>query len=160
MKLADKTSLKSATPGFTLIEVLVALAFMALVVPIVFQCLHIATLAGEVSQRKALAARVAEKVLNETIVTGKWNLTSQTGVEKLGPYEFRWTVRNEPWAAIANVTAVNTPSGINQGIVNQNTLHEISVDVTYSAQTHSYSVHLTTLANVTQQVPVNTPPAK
>jgi len=55
--------------------VLVALAFMAIVIPVVLQGLRIASLAGEVSQRKALAARIAERVLNEAIVTGQFATT-------------------------------------------------------------------------------------
>src|SRR6476659_4672190 len=85
--------------AFTLVEVLMALLFMAIVVPVIVQALGLSARAGEVSQRKAVAMHVAEKVLNETIVAGHWNLGAQKGTEQAGQYAFQWSVRNEPWNA-------------------------------------------------------------
>ena len=51
--------------GFTLAEVLAALVFMAIVVPVAVEGLRVANLAGQVGQRKTVAARVADRVLNE-----------------------------------------------------------------------------------------------
>jgi type II secretion system protein I len=144
--------------GFTLAEVLVALALVALVVPVIVKCLNISTLAGEVSQRKAVAMRVAEKVLNETIVTGQWNAGSQKGTENGGKFQMQYTVRNEPWTAIGTAVNVGTANGLNQNVVNQNTLHLISVDVNYPAQGRSYAVHLSTVVDVSRQVTINPPP--
>src|SRR5437660_12779604 len=48
--------------AFTLAEVLAALAFMAILIPVVIECLNIASRAGEVAQRKTEAARVAERL--------------------------------------------------------------------------------------------------
>ena len=50
--------------GFTLAEVLAALLFMAIVIPVAVQGLQIASRAGSVSERKALGARLAESKLN------------------------------------------------------------------------------------------------
>jgi len=50
------------------------------------------------------------------------------------------------------VLTVNNPNGINQSVVNQNNIHELSVDVTFGAQNKNYSVHLSTLVNVSQPV--------
>src|SRR5882762_4963509 len=50
--------------GFTLAEVLAALLFMAIVIPVAVQGLHIASRAGSVSERKAVGARIAERKLN------------------------------------------------------------------------------------------------
>ena len=44
--------------GFTLVEVLAALLFMAIVIPVAVEGLRIASLAGQVAQRKSVAARV------------------------------------------------------------------------------------------------------
>jgi prepilin-type N-terminal cleavage/methylation domain-containing protein len=137
--------------GFTLAEVLAALLLMAIVIPVAMQGMGIATRAGEVSQRKAMAARIGEKVLNETIVTGQLNQSLQSGVEQQGPCQFRWTIRNEPWNQLASVPVLNSPNGINQGVVNQNNIHELSVDVTFPAQGRDYAVHLSTLVNISQQ---------
>jgi type II secretion system protein I len=151
MNLPPKHAPKRARRGFTLAEVLVALAFMAIVIPVVLQGLRIASLAGEVSQRKALAARIAERVLNEAIVTGQFAST-QSGTEQSGGYQYQWSTKSEPWNSIATVLTVNNPNGINQSVVNQNNIHELSVDVTFAAQGKNYSVHLSTLVNVSQPV--------
>src|SRR5262245_32726244 len=84
--------------GFTLAEVLAALLFMAIVIPMAVQALRIASLAGEVAQRKGEAARVAERILNESVVTTNWNQTSQTGTLIEGSLEFRWTLHSTVWA--------------------------------------------------------------
>jgi len=79
--------------GFTLAEVLAALVFMAILIPVALEGLHIASRAGEVATRKGEAALVAERVLNESIVTTNWNTTVQNGTVRQGIREFRWTLR-------------------------------------------------------------------
>src|SRR6266487_4282797 len=83
--------------GFTLAEVLAALVFMAILIPVALEGLHIASRAGEVATRKGEAALVAERVLNESIVTTNWNTTLQNGTVRQGIRQFRWTLRNDPW---------------------------------------------------------------
>src|SRR5215207_7041870 len=61
---------RQSSGAFTLAEVLAALAFMAIVIPVAVNGLRVANLAGQVGERKAVAARVAERVLNEWTVTG------------------------------------------------------------------------------------------
>jgi type II secretory pathway pseudopilin PulG len=131
---------------------LVALALMAIVIPVVIQALRIASLSGEVSQRKALAARVAERVLNEAVLTSQGNQSGQKGTEHVGPFQFQWTLRDEPWNPLTTVQTVNTAGGINHGVVNANNIHQLSVDVTFPAQSQSFAVHLSTLVNVAQQI--------
>ena len=151
---------KHRPAGFTLVEILVAMSLMALVVPIVTQGLKLAALAGEVSQRKALAMRIAERVLNETIVTGQWNQTGQGGNEVSGVVSYHWVIRNEPWSVLTSQVNLSTPNGVNVGVVNPNTLHLLSVDVSFPAQGRNFAVHLSTVVDVTKQVQANTPPAQ
>jgi prepilin-type N-terminal cleavage/methylation domain-containing protein len=160
-KIPRTSAAKSRRAGFTLVECLVALAFMTVVVPVVWQGLHIAALAGEVSTRKAQAMHIAEKVLNETIVTGQWSQNSQGGTEQAGQVQYRWSVHNEPWSAINGIAAISTSNGVNQAVVNGTTLHQLTVDVTFLAQSKNYAVHLSTLINFSQQVTTaNLPPAQ
>ena len=112
--------------GFTLAEVLAALVFMAIVIPVAVQALRVANLAGQVAQRKAEAARVAERILNESLVTTNWNKTGQSGLLSEGTHEFRWTLRNAPW---------------------QDPLRAVSVQVTFNAQGQNYDVRLSTLVD-------------
>ena len=60
--------------AFTLAEVLAAMLFLAIVIPAAVEALHVASLAGEVAARKGAAARIADRILNESIVTTNWNV--------------------------------------------------------------------------------------
>lgn len=120
--------------AFTLAEVLAALLFMAIVVPVAMEGLHIASLAGAVAQRKGQAARIAEQVLNESLITTNWSQSLQSGTTIEGQREFRWTLRSDPWT--------QDPS--------QNVLRQLSVEVLFNAQNREYSVKLTTLVDTSQ----------
>jgi prepilin-type N-terminal cleavage/methylation domain-containing protein len=146
--------------GFTLVEVLAALALMAAVLPVVVRGMGLASMGGEVAQRKAIAMRVAERVLNETIVTGRWNMSSQQSSEQVGNLQLKYTVRNEPWSSLSSAVGINTANGLNQSFVNQNNLHVISVDVSYPVRGQTFAVHLSTIADVSVQLNANPPPDK
>jgi type II secretory pathway component PulJ len=127
MRIAVKTRLA----GFTLAEVLAALVFMAIVIPVAVQALRIASLAGQVGYRKAAAARVAERVLNESLITSQLQGLSQTGVIDEGPQQYRWTIRSEPWT--------------------QDAMMLVRIEVLFAVQGKDYDVHLSTLVNNSQQ---------
>ena len=112
-------------------EVLAAMLFMAIVIPVALQGMRIASRAGVVAERKREAARVAESLLNELIVTTNWSKSATSGTVREGDREFRWSARNETW----NATGV------------ENTLQQLSVEVTFPVQGQDYSVHVSTLAN-------------
>ena len=80
---------KRARAAFTLAEVLAALAFMAIVIPVAVEGLRIANLAGEVGQRKAVAARIADRVLNDWIIGSRMQGAAQSGTA-------RWRRRPAP----------------------------------------------------------------
>src|SRR5689334_17227106 len=117
--------------GFTLAEVLAALLFMAIVVPVAMEGLHIASLAGAVAQRKGEAARIAQRVLNESLITTNWSQSLQSGTAIEGQRQFRWTLRSDPWT--------QDPA--------QSVLKQLSVEVLFTAQNREYSVKLTTLVD-------------
>ncbi|MCX6904449.1 MAG: type II secretion system protein [Verrucomicrobia bacterium] len=125
-----KPAANRSQAGFTLAEVLAALLFMAIVIPVAVQGLRIASLAGEVGERKSRAARVAERILNENLVTTNWDKAVQSGMVTEGPYQFRWTMHNETWSQDGNAYAP----------------HQLSIEVTYSVQSRDYLVRLATLA--------------
>jgi type II secretion system protein I len=91
-------AVKRACAGFTLAEVLAALVFMAIVIPVAVQGLRIASRAGSVSERKVVAARLAENKLNELIVTGQWQSASQQGTTEEGWQTYNWRLLSEPWS--------------------------------------------------------------
>ncbi len=121
--------------GFTLAEVLAALLFMVIVIPVALQGLRVASMAGEVGQRKMVAARIGNKVLNELKVTGQLFNTGQSGVVQDHGLSYHWTVKNQSWT--------------------EDTLSQMSmatVTVSFPAQGRSYEVHLSTLVAPPQQL--------
>jgi type II secretory pathway pseudopilin PulG len=124
-----KRGANRARAGFTLAEVLAALLFMAIVIPGAGQGLRVASLAAEVAARKTQAARVAERILNESLVTTNWNKANQNGTAFEGDRPFRWTLRDETWSQDGNL---NAP-------------HLLTVEVTYPVQSRDYVVRLSTL---------------
>jgi len=121
--------------AFTLAEVLAALVFMAIVIPVALDAMHIASRAGTVAARKGEAARVAQRLLAETLVTTNWNQSVQSGTLTEGQRQFNWTMHNDPWT--------QDPS--------QNVIRQLTVEVKFAAQSQDYSVRLSTLVDSTQQ---------
>jgi Tfp pilus assembly protein PilV len=126
--------MKFATPnhsreGFTLAEVMAALLFLAIVIPTAIEAMHVASLAGEVGARKGAAARIADRVLSESLVTTNWSGT-QSGTATEGGLDFRWTLTSQGWPQDA-------------------ALQVVSARVKFSAQDKEYEVELDTLATQT-----------
>jgi len=126
-RLRQIKNARSGTSAFTLAEVLAAMAFLAIVVPVIIEGLSLASRAGEVAERKTAAARIAERVLNESIITTNWSQSSLSGTITEGAREFNWTLHNEAWS--------------------ENPMRVLTVEVKYHAQGREYSVNLSTLAD-------------
>lgn len=116
---------RTANAGFTLAEVLAAMLFLAIVIPVAVGALRLGSLAGEVATRKAVAARIADQVLNEMIVTGQSQKNALSGKVQAGAIEYTWTMNIES-------------SGLD-------TLRLATVDVSFLAQGKDYDVKLSTL---------------
>jgi opacity protein-like surface antigen len=106
--------------------VLAALLFMAIVIPVALEGLRIASLAGQVGERKAAAARAAERVLSELAVTGSLPVGNDSGTILEGQHEYQWTVQSVAW-------------------LEDNALQETTVRVVYFVQGREYEVTVTTL---------------
>ncbi len=118
---------KRPKAAFTLAEVMVALLFLAIVIPVAVKAISIASLAGEVAARKGAAARIADRILNESIVLTNWNNGVQSGTVQEGVLDFHWTLTSQAWP--------------------QDAMQLLTAEVTYQAQGKDYSVKLSTLAN-------------
>ena len=126
-----KLELQRSRAGFTLAEVLAALVFMAIVIPVAVQGLRVANLSGQVAERKGVAARLADRLLNELVATGEWKQSAQSGTVQEDRGQYHWQLRNEVWA--------------------KDTMRQVSIQVTFAAQGQDYDVVLTTLVdNATQ----------
>jgi len=117
--------------GFTLAEVLAALLFMAIVIPVAVQGLQIASRAGSVSERKALGARLAERKLNELLVTGQWQSAAQKGTMEEGFQSYAWQLKSEPWSE--------------DGVMKL-----LTVQVSVTVQGRDYDVPVSTLVDASQ----------
>ena len=119
-----------ARAGFTLAEVLAALLFMAIVIPVAVQGLRVANLAGQVSERKAIAIRLADQLLNEMVLQeDKGN--SQRGTLQDGPYSFRWQATSQPW--------------------NLDSMRTMTLEVDFDVQGQEHNVRLSTLVPSSKQ---------
>jgi prepilin-type N-terminal cleavage/methylation domain-containing protein len=116
---------KPTRAGFTLAEVLAALAFMAIVIPVAVQGVAVASRAGQVAARKADAARIGDRVLNELEVTGQLLSGVQTGVIREGTREFRWSMQTQSWL--------------------EGNLNQVTVSVAFEVQGQAYDLRLATL---------------
>ena len=124
-------AVEGACAGFTLAEVLAALLFMAIVIPVAVQGLHVASRAGSVAERKAIGARRAETKLNELIVTGQWQSSAQKGTVQDGWQSYTWQLQTEPWVEDA-------------------TMRLVTVQVSVPVQGRDYEVAVSTLVDASQ----------
>jgi prepilin-type N-terminal cleavage/methylation domain-containing protein len=127
MKFSHSPSPRTDAPrrGFTLVEVLAALLLMAIIIPVAMDGMSVASRAGLVGQRKAAAMRVAERVLNELIVTNQTAQESGTGSQADGDVVYPWTMSTEPWS--------------------MDSMSEITVKVTFTVQGRDYEVQVSSL---------------
>jgi general secretion pathway protein I len=124
--------------GFTLAEVLAALLFMAVVIPVAVDGLRVASRASVVGQRKAIAARIAETVLNEQVVTSQSLGAAQSGVVQENNVDYRWTIRMDLWDQNQNQS---------QALLQVNPMQVMTVEVDFPVQGKEYNVRLSTLLN-------------
>ncbi len=122
--------------GFTLAETMVALLLLAIVIPVAVKAISAASLAGEVAARKGSAARIADRVLNESLVMTNWSNGTQNGTVTEGGRDFRWMLSSQSWPA-------------------DSAMQMVTADVTFSAQGKDYDVKLSTLAPQPGQTTVN-----
>ena len=120
------------TQRFTLAEVLVAIVLTAVVLPVAVRGMLIANRAGAVAEKKMVAARLAERLLSEMIITQTWTGDTQSGDCGTDYPGFNWERRCETWNDY------------------EPALEVVTVDVMFSHQGHEYSVHLSTLAAESQ----------
>jgi len=118
--------------GFTLAEVLAALLFMAIVIPVVIEGMHLASRAGAVAARKSEAALVAQRVLSENLVTTNISQSIQSGTISQGRRQFNYELKSEPWS-----------------LDRQNAIRQLTATVHFTAQNRQFDVSMSTLVDST-----------
>ena len=111
--------------GFTFVEILAAMLFMAIVVPVTVEGIMIANRAGVAAERKRVAVGLADMLLTEKVVTEEWRDGEQQGDFGEDWPEYNWVLRNETWE--------------------EDGMRLISVEVQFQVQGRDYSVSLSTL---------------
>lgn len=134
MKFRPTTNLhctaKRLATGFTLAEVLAALVFMAIVIPVAIEGVRLASLAGQLAERKSAAVRMCELALNQALLNRQWQQPSQTGMIREAQHEYRWSMQLDPWL--------------------ESSMRNLTVRVVYTVQGQDYEVSLSTLVDITQ----------
>jgi Tfp pilus assembly protein PilV len=124
---ARSTLRTSSLRGFTFAEVLAAMVFVAIVIPVALEGILIANRVGIAADRKRRAAELADVKLTELMVDESWREKPQQegdfGVEWPG---YRWSLITEAWQ--------------------EDTMTVVTVEVFYKVQEREYSVVLSTLA--------------
>lgn len=127
MKGIPNSLSRGRVQGFTFVEILAAMIFMAIVIPTAIEGLIAANRAGVIAERKRIATMLAEQEISGIITEGSWqsgDLQGDFGADYSG---YRWEMRMEDW----NVD--------NMGLV--------TVSVWYKVQERDYSVQLSTLVD-------------
>jgi type II secretory pathway pseudopilin PulG len=87
-------------PGaFTLMEVLAAIAFLVIVLPVAMHGISLAVAEADVAKYKAEGAVLAQSKLNELQATREWQSGNLSGDFGEDHPEFRWTAEMVAWNA-------------------------------------------------------------
>ncbi len=129
MRRVPSSPRSSGSGGFTLAEVLAAMLFMAIVIPVAMHGVSVASRVGVLGQRKAAAMRIAERVLSEQIATGQLANGAGSGTITDGDTTYPWTLTSEPWT--------------------EDTMTTATVQVSFDVQGNTYNVTVSTLYDPT-----------
>ena len=114
--------------GFTFVEILAAMVFMAVVIPAVIEGLTLANRTGLVAQRKRVAAQLADGKLSELVVTQQTQGSAPAGDFGADHPGYRWTIKSDQWAE-------------------DGAMRLVTIQVWYKVQEREYEVHLSTLVS-------------
>jgi type II secretory pathway pseudopilin PulG len=89
--------------GFTFVEVLAALVFLAILLPTVMHGFSICTRAGAAAERTAIAVQLAENRMSELMLNDAWISAEQRGDFGADFPGYRYTVEQTNWE-IDNMT--------------------------------------------------------
>ena len=108
---------------------------MAILVPVTLQGVTVASRAGILGQRKAVAMRIAERVLDEQVAAGVVGTGTPYGTIIEGNIAYPWTIRSDTWTGDTTVS-----------------LNLVTVRVEFNVQGNTYDVAISTLYDPTTKV--------
>jgi type II secretory pathway pseudopilin PulG len=118
----------ASNSAFTFVEILAALLFLAILVPVVTEALTIANRASVVAERSAIAGELAENKLNDIILTNAWSSS-----ETQGDFGDDWP--NYRWKLTQTQRSTDA-------------MTELKMEVFFPVQGRDRSVSLSTLASL------------
>ena len=112
--------------GFTFVEILAAMLFMAIVIPVAMNGLMLANKVGTGAARKRHAMELADRVMNQALATDSWRYGDEAGDFGEEWPGYRWEVTEDAWS--------------------EDTMSTVRATVYYSVQGQELQVSLETLA--------------
>ena len=116
--------------AFTLVEVLIAMAFLAVITPVLVQALSVSSAASVASERGGLATQLAENMLNELLLDDAWSSGTDRGDFGENWPGYRWELENNEWQPATGMT-------------------ELTMVVYFAVQGNERSVRISTLTPTT-----------
>jgi type II secretory pathway pseudopilin PulG len=120
---------RTVRSAYTLAEVLAALVLMGVVVVVALQGMKVASRAGLMGERKVAAARVAERVINELLVTDQLSRGASSGTYSEGGESYPWKLSTQTWS--------------------QDSMTLVTITVSFTVQGEDFDVSLSTLYDAT-----------
>jgi general secretion pathway protein I len=117
--------------GFTLVEVLAAMAFLAILVPVLVGAMSTANRSAVTAERAAIAMQLADNKLAEMLVENSWSGGSNTGDFGEDWPGYRWELQSTNWTEVSELT-------------------ELTLLVHFQVQGQERSVELSTLVTTSQ----------
>jgi len=117
--------------GFTFVEVLAALVFLGILMPVIISALMLSNRAGLVAERSAIALQLGENRLNEMLLGGSSTLNATWGDFGAGWSGYHWELERRAWRDSSSMT-------------------ELTMRVVFSVQGRDQEIALTTLESETQ----------
>jgi len=127
MSLATNAVKSQSRAGFTLAEVLAAMLFLAILVPVIVEGLTLSNRAGVVAERKATALMLADRQLSELQLSSEWMLAEQRGDFGAEWPNYRWELTQSAWR--------------------YDNMIELTVEVIFTVQGREHRVPLSTLVS-------------
>ena len=85
--------------GFTFVEILTALAFLGILIPVVVSALMVSNRAAGMAERSTIAAQLGENRLNEMMLADAWTSESSRGDFGADRPGYRWEMQQADWNA-------------------------------------------------------------
>ncbi len=123
----------SRRSAFTFVEMLAAMAFLGILIPVVLSALMASNRAGVMAERSTIAMQLGENRLNELTLGGEWSSAESRGDFGTDRPGYRWELAKNSWQNGA--------------------MTELQLDVFFQVQGGEHDVRMSTLVNesLTQQ---------